>query len=129
MTKATRATRAESEAHQSRACELLNTLSIAGAVRKLASEAGLSPRQARRYVSAAVSERASDSLSRVKLLEGMASAIERLELLSDAAREAGETAEELKALKAAGEIRVKLYAAHQREDLMHARMTGTVSPF
>ena len=125
----TRATKDQAAAHQATACKLLDTLSISGAVKKLAADTGLSPKQARRYVNAAMSERASDSLCRVKLLDGMAAAIERLELLSDAAREAGEVGDELKALKAASEIRVKLYAAHQREDIAHAKITGNPTPF
>ena len=125
----TRATKEEAAALQEKACGYLDTLSVAGAVRKLSRESGISPRQARRYVNAALSERTSDSLSRVKLLEGMAAAIERLELISDGAREAGDAASETKALKAASDIRAKLYVAHQREDLAHAKITGSASPF
>lgn len=125
----TRTTKEEAAARQEKACRYLDSLSIAGAVKKLARTSNISPRQARRYVNAALSERTSDSLSRVKLLEGMAAAIERLELISDSAREAGDAAGETKALKAASDIRAKLYIAHQREDLAHSKITGSVSPF
>ena len=134
MSSDTKSTRSRATADQAsmrvaRASELLADFTLSTAVQRLASEENISTRQARRYVNTAASERVGDSLSRPKLLEGMAVTIERLELIADQAFTAGDTKEGLKALKAAGDIRTKIYAAHQREDIALARTSSAVTPF
>ena len=124
-----RATADEASKRVARASELLADFTLSTAAQRLASEENISTRQARRYVNTAASERVGDSLSRPKLLEGMAVTIERLELIADQAFTAGDTKEGLKALKAAGDIRTKIYAAHQREDIALARTSSAVTPF
>ena len=124
-----RATTDQANKRVKRASDLLSDFTLSTAVQILAKEECISTRQARRYVNTAASDRVGDSLSREKLLQGMAVTIERLELIADQAFTAGDTKEGLRALKAAGDIRTKIYAAHQREDIALARTSSPVTPF
>ena len=99
--KVSRCTNEEIERRNREALELLQDCSPATATRKLAQKYGVSPRQARRYVKAAVCLSFDAPLSTDELGFSLAMNMERLERIADEASEAGDKKLEIAATNAA----------------------------
>ena len=108
---------------------LIEGYSPASIARKLASKHDVSLRNARRYVAAAKLDYFDAPMTRNELEFGLHLQIERLELVADAAKEAGETKQEIAAIKACASLREARLKAIQRESEFCEKTGSASRPF
>jgi len=108
---------------------LIEGYSPASIARKLASDHGVVLRTARRYVAAAKDDYFDAPMTRNELEFGLQLQIERLELIADAAKEAGEAKQEIAAIKACASLREARLKALQRESEFSEKTGSASRPF
>ena len=124
------ATNDEIKQREEQALELLiQGYSPASIARKLASKHDVSLRNARRYVAAAKLDYFDAPMTRNELEFGLHLQIERLELIADAAKEAGEPKQEIAAIKACASLREARLKALQRESEFSEKTGSASRPF
>lgn len=120
----TRCTNDELDQREQKALDLLDEMSPASAVRFLAKQFDVSPRQARRYVKKALMFSFDAPLSTNELGFSIANNMERLERIADAAATEGDRKTEISATRAAIQAAESRLKAIQRHDETHQRLTG-----
>ena len=120
----TRSTNDELDQREQKALDLLDEMSPASAVRFLAKQFKVSPRQARRYVKKALMFSFDAPLSTNELGFSIANNMERLERIADAAATEGDRKTEIAATRAAIHAAESRLKAIQRHDETHQRLTG-----
>lgn len=125
----TRSTKDQLSERETEALQLLEDVSPATAVRMLAKQYGVSPRQARRYVNAAMLEAFDVPLANVELGFSIAYSMERLQRIADAAAKEGDRKTEIQAIRASIQAAENRLKAIQRSHEMHQRLTGQSTPF
>ena len=120
----TRSTNEELDQREKKALDLLDEMSPASAVRYLAKQFEVSPRQARRYVKKALILSFDAPLSTDELGFSIANNMERLERIADAAATEGDRKTEIAATRAAIQAAESRLKAIQRHDETHQRLTG-----
>lgn len=119
-----RSTNKELNRRERTALDLLDEMSPASAVRSLAKQFKVSPRQARRYVKKALMFSFDAPLSTDELGFSIANNMERLERIADAAAAEGDRKTEISATRAAIQAAESRLKAIQRHDETHQRLTG-----
>ena len=125
----TRSTREQLSERETEALRLLDDVSPATAVKTLAKKYGVSPRQARRYVNAAMLESFDVPLAEVELGFSIAYSMERLQMIADAAAKEGDRKTEIQAIRASIQAAENRLKAIQRREEIHQRLTGDPVPF
>ena len=120
-----RSTEEELKGRNLRALELLDEMSPASAVRVLAKQFDVSPRQARRYVKKALLFSFDAPLATDELGFSIANNMERLERIADAAASEGDRKTEIAATRAAIKAAESRLKAIQRSDEHHRKMVGS----
>ena len=121
-----RSTNEELDQREQTALNLLDEMSPASAVRSLAKQFKVSPRQARRYVKKALMFSFDAPLSTDELGFSIANNMERLERIADAAATEGDRKTEIAATRAAIQAAESLLKAIQRHDETHQRLTVNI---
>jgi methylphosphotriester-DNA--protein-cysteine methyltransferase len=120
-----RSTNEELDQREQTALDLLDEMSPASAVRALAKQFKVSPRQARRYVKKALTYSFDAPLATDELGFSIANNMERLERIADAAAEEGDRKTEIAATRAAIQAAESRLKAIQRSDEHHHKMGGS----
>ena len=124
------ATKDEMEIRTEEALELLTDgYSPASIARTLAKQHNVNLRTARRYVAAARDGYFDAPMTRNELEFGLQLQVERLELIADAAKDAGDTNQEIKAIKACAALREARLKAIQRESEFSEKTGSQSRPF
>ena len=125
-----RCERSELESRISAALSLLvEGYAPASISRQLAADFNVSIRQARRYVSAAQLDYFDAPLTRNELELGVALQIDRLDLISDRARQADDLKGEIAAIKAGATLRENRLKALAREEEIQTRLSSNKNTF
>ena len=128
MTK-DRSTDQEIEQRISAALQLLEDYAPATTTRMIAKQYNVTPRQARRYVKAALLDSFDAPLASDELGFSIANNMERLERIADAAKEEGDRKLEITATKAAIQAAENRLKALQRSDEYAQKYSTTTSQF
>ena len=120
----------EMEIRTAEALELLTDgYSPASIARTLARQHKVNLRTARRYVAAARDDYFDAPMTRNELEFGLQLQVERLELIADAAKDAGDATQEIKAIKACASLREARLKAIQRESEFCQKTGSDSRPF
>ena len=118
---------------ENRTAEALELLTIgyspASIARTLAKQHNVNLRSARRYVAAAKLDYFDAPMTRNELEFGLQLQVERLELIADAAKDAGDANQEIKAIKACASLREARLKAIQRESEFCQKTGSDSRPF
>ena len=118
---------------ENRTAEALELLTIgyspASICRTLAERHNVNLRTARRYVAVARDDYFDAPMTRNELEFGLQLQVERLELIADAAKDAGDTNQEIKAIKACASLREARLKAIQRESEFCQKTGSESRPF